>query len=71
MVSYWPSLPGFRLLPLSIRKIVYFKLLNGRLLRSLGGEILLFIKLVNNLPDSWLAMCSWIRADSICLYHHA
>lgn len=45
MVSYWPSLPGFRLLPLSIRKIVYFKLLNGRLLRSLGGEILLFIKL--------------------------
>jgi plasmid maintenance system antidote protein VapI len=42
-VTYWPTLPGFRLLPEGFRKFIYYKLLNSRLLRPFGGEIILFI----------------------------
>ncbi|MEP7165227.1 MAG: methyltransferase domain-containing protein [Ferruginibacter sp.] len=41
---YWSSLPGFSLLPKGLRKFVYYKFLNSRLLSPLGGEILLFIR---------------------------
>ena len=40
---YWSSLPGFTLLPIGIRKFIYYKLLNSGLLRPLGGEIILYI----------------------------
>ena len=45
-VNYWPPIPGFSLLPMGIRKFIYYKLLNSILLRPLGSEILLFISLV-------------------------
>jgi 2-polyprenyl-3-methyl-5-hydroxy-6-metoxy-1,4-benzoquinol methylase len=44
-VTYWPPISGFRLLPEGIRKLIYYKLLNNKLLRPLGSEILLFISL--------------------------
>ncbi len=40
---YWSSLPGFSLLPRGIRKIFYYNVLNSRLLRPLGGEIVMYI----------------------------
>ena len=46
---YWSSLPGFSLLPKGIRNFIYYKFLNSALLRSLGGEIILYISAVKNL----------------------
>jgi ubiquinone/menaquinone biosynthesis C-methylase UbiE len=42
-ISYWPAFPGFILLPTGVRKFIYYKFLNSRMLRPLGGEILLFV----------------------------
>ena len=47
-VVYWPTLPGFSVLPPAIRNFIYYKLLNSRLLRPLGGETLLVISLVKD-----------------------
>jgi len=43
-ISYWPALPGFKLIPKCIRKYFYFKILNGNILHALGGEKILVIK---------------------------
>ena len=45
---YWSSLPGFTLLPIGIRKFIYYKLLNSALFRPLGGEIILYISATKN-----------------------
>jgi ubiquinone/menaquinone biosynthesis C-methylase UbiE len=45
---YWSSLPGFGLLPKGFRKFIYYKVLNSRLLRPLGGEVILFISAAKN-----------------------
>ena len=42
-VSFWPALPGFKLLPVHIRKFIYYEFLNSRMLQPLGGEIILFV----------------------------
>jgi 2-polyprenyl-3-methyl-5-hydroxy-6-metoxy-1,4-benzoquinol methylase len=43
-VNFWPvALPGFGFFPEGIRKFVYYKVLNGWLLKPLGSEILLFV----------------------------
>lgn len=47
-INYWPVLLGFMLLPEGIRKFIYLKLLNNRLLRPFGSEILLFISLAKD-----------------------
>jgi 2-polyprenyl-3-methyl-5-hydroxy-6-metoxy-1,4-benzoquinol methylase len=43
-ISYWPALPGFKLIPKGIRGKFYYKILNSSFLHSLGGEKILFIK---------------------------
>lgn len=48
LLTYWPPLPGFRLLPKSNRNFIYYKLLNSKLLMALGSEIILFISKVND-----------------------
>jgi 2-polyprenyl-3-methyl-5-hydroxy-6-metoxy-1,4-benzoquinol methylase len=47
-VTYWPTLPGFMILPDGIRRFIYYRILNSKLLRPLGGEILLFISFVKD-----------------------
>lgn len=42
-ISYWPAFPGFRYVPLGIRTFFYAKILNGPLLRHLGGERILIV----------------------------
>lgn len=42
-ISYWPALPGFKLLPRGIREYLYLKILNSNMLQFLGGEKILFI----------------------------
>jgi 2-polyprenyl-3-methyl-5-hydroxy-6-metoxy-1,4-benzoquinol methylase len=43
-LSYWPALPGFILMPKKVRLYFYLKILNSKILSSLGGEKILFIK---------------------------
>jgi len=44
-VAFWPaSLPGFGMFPEGVRSFIY-KLLNGKILRPLGSEVLLFVSL--------------------------
>jgi ubiquinone/menaquinone biosynthesis C-methylase UbiE len=45
---YWSSFPGFGLLPKGMRKFIFYKVLNSRLLRPLGGEVILFITAVKD-----------------------
>ncbi len=47
-VNYWPSLPGFSLIPNRVRGFVQSKILNSKLIQPLGGEILLFVSNVRN-----------------------
>jgi 2-polyprenyl-3-methyl-5-hydroxy-6-metoxy-1,4-benzoquinol methylase len=49
-ISYWPALPGFKLIPKGVRKYFYYKVLNGKILHSLGGENILFIKHKETIP---------------------
>jgi cyclopropane fatty-acyl-phospholipid synthase-like methyltransferase len=42
--SYWPALPGFSFLPIKVMRIIYYRVLNNKLIKTFGGELILFIK---------------------------
>lgn len=44
-ISYWPALPGFKYVPIVLRTFLYNRVLNGSLLRPLGGERILVVNL--------------------------
>ena len=48
-ITFWPSsIPGLMVFPRSISNFIYFKILNSKLFRNYGSEVLYFIKKKSN-----------------------
>lgn len=46
-ISYWPALPGFKFLPMGLRRCLFFKVMNNSSFKEMGSEKILFLKILH------------------------